>query len=220
MQLPLISMKKYLRITAPLLLLQLFAKAIIILPLAYHPYNSPLAFSFGAISDGKKVIVSFTSPNEKNFESFTIERSQDAINFVAALTIKGSEKINNLIDYTDIDYNPYTGISYYRIKQTDFSGQSFYSETILVNYEVNKEGSLVPFSNNIPSESELEEIKNKMILVVLRNEKGEEFISKIIVSSEKETLVGKNNTEELPSGKYIIVASSYNRICCQQIAIH
>lgn len=219
MQLSLISMKKYLRIIAPLLLLQLFAKAILTLPLVSNLYNSPLAVSFGAISDGKKVIVSFTSPHEKKYESFIIERSQDGINFVTAVTIQGSDRTNNLMDYIDIDYSPYTGISYYRLKQTDFSGQSFYSETILVNYEVNKEGSLVPFRSSIPSASELAEVENKMILVVLRNEKGEEFISKISVITDNETLIGTDKNKELIAGKYSIVASSYNRICCQQITI-
>ncbi len=183
------------------------------------PTLIPETTSFGAISDGKKVIVSWNKANERTFDYYTIERSQDGINFVTAMVVKGAEKIGSLIDYTDIDYTPFSGISYYRLKQTDFSGESYFSETVIVNYEVNKDGSLVPCTNKIPDEEELKEVENKQILVILRNGKGEELISKIHIASDSKNIFVKDSNNSLTKGTYVVVASSYNRLCSQSIQV-
>jgi hypothetical protein len=38
------------------------------------------------------------------------------------------------LNYTNTDYNPYQGISYYRLKQTDYDGMHGYSNIIAVNF--------------------------------------------------------------------------------------
>jgi hypothetical protein len=183
------------------------------------PTIIPETVNFGAISDGKKVIVSWNKTIESTFDSYTIERSQDGVNFAAVMVVKGAGKMSNLIDYTDIDYTPFSGISYYRLKQTSISGESYFSETVIVNYEVTKDGLIVPCTNTIPDEAEIKEVENKQILVVLKNFKGEEFISKIHITSDAKNLLIKDSNSALNKGSYIVVASSYNRLCSQTILV-
>ena len=40
-----------------------------------------------------------------------------------------------LIDYSTVDRNPFTGISYYKLAQYDFNGIISYSEIRSVNFE-------------------------------------------------------------------------------------
>jgi len=184
-----------------------------------NPFTTPVSIRFGAFSDGKKVIVSWSTENERSFDYFTIERSRDGVNFCTAVMIKGPGKLSTLMDYTDIDYSPYAGISYYRLKQTDYAGDSYYSETVIVNYQVNKDGSLAPCTNKIPDETELKEIEDKTVLVVLKDSKGQEYISKIKITSDTENLYATDANGLLNKGSYLVVASSYNRLCGQKLTV-
>jgi hypothetical protein len=174
---------------------------------------------FGAISDGKKVVVSWSIFNQRSFDYFTIERSKDGVNFVSALMIKGSGKTSTQVDYTDVDYQPFTGVSYYRLKQTDYSGESFFSETIAVNYQVNKDGSFTLNTSKGLDAEELEEIADKPLLVVMKDQKGEEFVSRIVVSGENGQLYATDTRNQIGKGSYFVVAASFNRLCCQKLTI-
>lgn len=183
------------------------------------PIGIEQALSFEAISDGKKVVVSWTTPSERKFDYFTIEKSKDGQNFVSAVMIKGAGKISTLVDYTDVDYSPYSGISYYRLKETDYYGEVAYSEAVLVNFQFLKDGSIVPQSFKVPDEKELQEIANNPVLVVMKDVKGHEYVSKIQISVENGTLYGSENKNSLNHGTYLITASSCNRLSNQKLIV-
>ena len=180
----------------------------------------PETINFGAISDGKKVIVSWNKPNESISNSYTIERSMDGLNFMTALVIKGAGKMKNVIEYTDIDYTPFSGISYYRLKQTDDSGISYYSQPVMVNYEVTKDGGLAPCTKKIPDQEELKTVENKQILVVMYDGKGHEHIAKIRIVGDTKNLYIKDTNVSLEKGAYIVIASSFNRLCSQTLLVN
>lgn len=177
------------------------------------------ALGFGAISDGKKVIVSWTSPNERSCDYFTVEKSRDGVNFVSAAMTKGAGMFSSYIDYTDIDYCPFNGISYYRLKQTDYHGQVAYSQAIEVNYQILKDGSVIPKTGNLPDEAELKEMENKTILVLMKDKTGKDIVTKIRVSSENNALVARDFNENLEQGTYLVLASSYNPLCGQKVLV-
>jgi len=208
----------YIKFIFSLIILQFAGNTLYTSAIRSHA-NATVESGFGAISDGKKVILSWSTANDRSFDYFTIERSKDGVNFSSAVMIKGAGKISSLIDYTDIDYSPFSGISYYRLKETDYSGESYFSETVVVNYQVTKEGTLIPCTNKIPDESELKEIENKNVLVVMRDSKGQEFISKIHLTRDAENLYASDTKNLLNKGTYIVVASSFNRLCSQKLVV-
>jgi hypothetical protein len=82
------------------------------------------------------VDLGWTTTTESNNSYFTIERSADAVNFtfvqkVATAAIGGNSSV--ALNYTGYDANPYSGISYYRLKQTDLDGKEHYSAIQSVN---------------------------------------------------------------------------------------
>ena len=87
------------------------------------------------VNSDKKVDLKWKTATEINNEFFTIERSIDAVNFEYVSNISAVGNSNNINSYSSIDENPYTGVSYYRLKQTDTDGSFTYSEIRTVNIE-------------------------------------------------------------------------------------
>ncbi|MCX6295294.1 MAG: T9SS type A sorting domain-containing protein [Bacteroidetes bacterium] len=72
----------------------------------------------------KNVLIKWTTASEKNNNFFTIEKSIDGTIFFDIGNISGAGNSTNNLNYSFIDYNAYNGTSYYRLKQTDYNGDS------------------------------------------------------------------------------------------------
>lgn len=173
--------------------------------------------NFNAISDGKKVYVNWISGSEKKYDYYTIEKAKDGVHFETAAMIKGAGNSIH-IDYIDIDYSPYAGISYYRLKQTDYNGEVTYSDVVSVNYQFSKDGTVISCRDFEPIDTR--EISTKEILVVVRDEKGEEYFSKVTIKAN--TTGGYYATDikdTLSHGSYTVIASSYNSLFSQNLTV-
>ena len=79
--------------------------------------------SFGVESnDANDVVVEWTTASQSNNDYFTVQRSVDGYEWEEVTKITGCGNCNSQIDYTYLDRNPYTGVSYYRLMQTDYDG--------------------------------------------------------------------------------------------------
>ncbi len=191
-------------------------------------FGTPLPIellSFEANVNEDRVDVKWVTTTEINNDFFTIERSVDAENWEVVLIASGAGNSNQVIDYFEIDYEPLAGITYYRLKQTDFDGKYSYSNIVPVKFEVNTSGggiiNLFPSPAN-PGETvyvEFEDINGAEFLVVLRDIKGREFYSKVIVNVENGKLVGVPIEREIPTGIYLITATSENQMYSQKLII-
>ncbi len=91
---------------------------------------------FDAKKQGKHVLLTWTTASELNNDFFTIERSEDAVTFIAIENIKSKAKngnSKNKLSYSAKDFKPLNGVNYYRIAQTDFNGAHKKHYTISVN---------------------------------------------------------------------------------------
>jgi hypothetical protein len=98
--------------------------------------------SFTAIPNSEgHVDLNWSTATETNNREFTVEKTQDGTIYSNVVTIPGAGNSSQTLDYTSTDENPYLGISYYRLKQTDFDGTVTYSGLkpieITPNYSVN-----------------------------------------------------------------------------------
>ncbi len=106
--------------------------------------TSPLPIeltSFDAKCNSNNVAINWTTASEINNDYFNIERSRDAINFADIAKIAGAGNSSSIRRYSYIDSNPFNGIGYYRLKQTDFNGQSQSFDWVSTN--CNKESAFV-----------------------------------------------------------------------------
>jgi hypothetical protein len=104
-------------------------------------WSLPVEFlDVSAKVDNDHVNVSWSTASETNNNYFTVERSADGINFEPLGNVKGAGNSNTVLLYGYIDDNPVKGVSYYRIKQTDFNGNFKYSKTVTVSFDNNNTG--------------------------------------------------------------------------------
>jgi hypothetical protein len=99
--------------------------------------GTPLPISllqFDAYPVVQRVEIIWSTATEINNDYFTIERSKDGITFEELMTVEGAGNSNQILYYKEFDENPFDGISYYRLKQTDFDGQFSYSDIRVVNF--------------------------------------------------------------------------------------
>jgi hypothetical protein len=91
--------------------------------------------SFDAKKVEQIVRLDWSTASEENNDLFTIEHSQDGSNFKSIGTKKGAGHSSNMLYYFMIDKNPLKGLSYYRLKQTDYDGNDSYSSVKSVRFE-------------------------------------------------------------------------------------
>ncbi|MBP8034422.1 MAG: hypothetical protein KAZ71_07470 [Bacteroidia bacterium] len=175
--------------------------------------------SFDAIIVDKKVELTWASDTEHNNNFFTIEKSKDAANFETVATVKGFGNYSSLISYFDTDFTPYDGISYYRLKQTDVRGTVLSSRLVSINNKSVTNG-LGMNVNAIDEHAEnLMGSENKEVLVVLRNEKGMESYSKVMVDQQNNITVSSEEDNKLDNGTYTVIASSNNKLYSQKVVV-
>ncbi|MFI5151562.1 MAG: hypothetical protein ACHQRM_17695 [Bacteroidia bacterium] len=90
--------------------------------------------SFTAQPVGKTVLTKWSTASETNNNYFTVERSKDAQHFEEVGRVNGAGNSSITLNYEFTDEKPLSGISYYRLKQTDFNGKFTYSEIATVDF--------------------------------------------------------------------------------------
>lgn len=99
--------------------------------------GNPLPISllyFDAQPAESRVDVSWITSSEINNDYFTVEKSIDGVDFTSIGAVDGAGNSSAILNYSYPDYFPVHGISYYRLKQTDFDGQFSYSPIVMVIY--------------------------------------------------------------------------------------
>jgi surface protein len=95
-------------------------------------------------NESKHVDINWSTATEINNEYFTIERSKDGVQFEQLEEVPGAGYSTQMTTYTSKDTNPFNGISYYRLKQTDFEGKISYSDIKVVNIVIDQHFTIYP----------------------------------------------------------------------------
>jgi len=83
--------------------------------------------SFMVTPSADQVDIAWTTASENNNALFTVERSDDGENWQIVTKHPGAGNSVEPVSYTAVDKTPFLGISYYRLKQTDYDGDATYS---------------------------------------------------------------------------------------------
>ncbi len=85
-----------------------------------------------------QVLLNWTTAEEMNNDYFTVERSSDGLIFTPILEVDGAGNSTAIKQYESADPQPLNGVSYYRLKQTDYDGKFKYSriQTVKSNFEI------------------------------------------------------------------------------------
>ncbi|NLL28666.1 MAG: T9SS type A sorting domain-containing protein [Bacteroidales bacterium] len=102
---------------------------------------------FEALVRDRKVYLNWATASEINNDFFTVERSKNNLEWEKVTIVKGAGFSSTLLDYNSVDEEPYSGISYYRLKQTDFDGKHTYSNIKAVNIATDKNNVVKLYPN-------------------------------------------------------------------------
>ena len=78
------------------------------------------------------VELKWVTASEINNDFFDIQRSVDNLNFENIAQVDGNGNSNIIIQYSYLDFNPPSGVIYYRLKQVDYDGTTDYSNVVVV----------------------------------------------------------------------------------------
>jgi hypothetical protein len=101
---------------------------------------SPLPVHFTSISADlnlkNEVNVTWNVDQQINTSQYFIQRSNDGLHWSNIGTVP-SNKVEDLEEYSYLDFHPAAGNNYYRIKEVDIDGTSYYSGIKKVNVQLN-----------------------------------------------------------------------------------
>ncbi len=147
-------------------------------------------FSFNAECQGQKVVIKWSSLSEVNNNYYTIERSEDMINWQTIAQVNGAGNSNSIRNYSANDLAS-NSLVYYRLKQTDFDAKFKYFDPISLQPCDDGEIVIQVLVNPIIDKLQLKlmGVDNQLIQVSLNDAIGEKlFEQKYMVYKEQNTL--------------------------------
>lgn len=102
-----------------------YERQAVILPLKLLSLN-------GRLLENESIQLDWLTEEEYNNQFFKLEKSQDTFSFIELARIESNKNSRNN-SYRYIDDNPYEGMNYYRLSQTDLNGKQTFFPVISVN---------------------------------------------------------------------------------------
>ena len=170
-------------------------------------WSNPLPIqllSFNVEKASKEAFCKWTTVSEENNDYFTIERSIDKINAEAIGKVNGAGNSSEILNYTFTDNAPLSGLSYYRIRQTDFNGKTTASAWKSIDFAVAPQHLALfpnPASKHINCSFKAD-VKGLIEISIT------DITQKELLKYRTEMVAGQNripvNIESIPDGVYFI----------------
>lgn len=181
-------------------------------------FISSLFSNVETVYNDDKVQISWNNPKHIEIDYFVLERSKNGVKFKEMKKIDTFNNNGSTIEYNEIDYSQFKTKAFYRIKQVDIKGHSYYSDIIVIeDNNIKPTFSLYSKANN---DSGLKDYENEDVLVILLNNNKEKFVSKVSVVSEQNRLVTTHTSEFLPTGDYLVIGTSDDNIYGKKIYVN
>lgn len=175
--------------------------------------------NFEAKLNANKVDITWTTATEKNNSLFTVEKTKNGTDFEMVGTLKGAGNSSSPKSYALTDPNPYTGISYYRLKQTDFNNNSSYSPLSLIDFT--QETLLLSVYPN-PTDGIIyitqKEFQSGDINLVVSDASGKSVFNKTLSIKGKDPL-SIDLKDQLAAGTYLLKLSIGTKSYSQKIIL-
>jgi fibronectin-binding autotransporter adhesin len=149
-----------------------------------HPLPIELLFFDAQLTADQQVNLTWATASEINNDYFTIEKTTGGNVFETVAVIEGAGNSSSKINYISIDEHPFEGLSYYRLKQTDFDGKFVYSNLVGVENTNSEIYQLNVFPNPATADNlnlNIEGSAGDKIVITMLDLLGKEIYSKTTV---------------------------------------
>lgn len=175
--------------------------------------------SFNAIPNGDWVNVYWVTASESNNDYFMVQRSKNNLHFEDLQQVDGAGNSVTIRKYSAIDYEPFSDVSYYRLKQVDFNGAYHYSNIVSVNFNSEKGLNVYPTVSSGAFEVSFTGAKNKELMLSVRNLLGQTFYSKGFIVDDNLFVQSIDLSEKLTPGVYLVSVLSGQEVFSKKIVI-
>jgi hypothetical protein len=177
-------------------------------------FNVPLAvtlLNFTTVKNRSGVDIAWQTAAEVNNDRFIVEKSRDGVDFIAVNTTGGAGTSQNLVSYQVRDPAPYTGTSYYRLKQVDYDGTVSYSQMAIVNFD--GIGEFYVYPNPGSGIFTITALSGNTEITVV-NMLGETIIAEISNSGSFQI-----DLSDQPQGVYYVRANNGHNLCIKRVGV-
>ncbi len=173
------------------------------------------------LNDRAEVELNWATAIEINNDYFTVERSADGTAFEPVLEAAGAGNSTVMRTYNDVDKEPLLGLSYYRLKQTDYDGTSTYSQMRSVSLVRNSVApSMVVYPN--PSAGNIQ-VESKgvqgMVSIMITDMQGKTIYLQHEMINEGDTPISLELKNKLYPGFYQLIMMGTNVNLVEKIII-
>jgi len=178
--------------------------------------NTPLPItliSFTAMAENNIVRLDWETASEINNDHFTVQRSADASAWEDIKVIKGMLNSSADVHYTTNDDMPLSGVSYYRLKQTDVDGKETFSFIRTVN--IHNQAQINIYPNPATNYINVVSPGGKKLNIILFNNNGQRINIPVSSSGNMATL----NVSGISTGIYYIQINQGNTSEIRKIII-
>jgi len=109
-----------------------------VLTASSHPLPVEL-LSFDASVNAEVVDMDWTTVSENGSRYFVVEKTIGFFDFTEVVRVEAAGYSNELLHYSAVDLTPYSGWSWYRLKQVDLDGGEMFSDYVAVFFETGTE---------------------------------------------------------------------------------
>lgn len=153
------------------------------------------------------VDLNWETRTEINNDYFTIEKTIDGLHFETVAIVDGAGTSSQQLFYAENDAHPYTGISYYRLKQTDVNGLASYSPFVAVEITVarNFSASVFPNPSEGPVSISLSGAGETVLTLTIIDAQGNQVHEKQFASTTGDAVFSIQPDQPLAPGLYQLV---------------
>ncbi|MBO3698907.1 hypothetical protein [Roseivirga sp. E12] len=149
------------------------------------------------VHNSNQVKLDWVTASEVNNAFYTIERSTNGTDFETVGRIDGAGNSDVLLYYTYIDTKPVNGLSFYRIKQTDFNGKFDVSEMRSVRIKSEFKSSYKAYPNPV--------LQGETLRISYSIERDQTL--RLTVLNSKGQMVLRKEEQALSSAEYIEIST-------------
>ncbi|MGQ9847802.1 MAG: hypothetical protein ACUVQP_09950, partial [Bacteroidales bacterium] len=175
--------------------------------------------SFKAFCNNSINTITWQTASENNNLGFNIEKSNDGIEWENIGFVAGNGNTNAVSSYQFNDNSPFIPVTYYRLQQIDFDGQTKYSNIISTTCnQENVDEEIIPMYNNGQLELTINGNINNHYSIIVTNAIGQLIVLKHI--QLENPLQSISIISNLADGVYYISLVSEKSIISKPLIVH
>jgi len=176
-----------------------------------------IAFDVSLHEEG--VLLEWLTGSETNNSHFEIESSYDGVNWFKIGISQGAGNSIETNNYSFIDNGAQKGSLYYRLKQVDFDGTSYYSNIKYFSFEESqKQKGFIAFQNS-NDQIEIQAKFNGMGEALLVDARGRIVEIRTFISTNKSGTQLTFNSTDLATGVYFVKIKSGNALLGEKVQV-